>query len=129
MVLPIGLLKAGEDAQVRADIAAVAEACHAQHAGLKVIIETALLTREEKIRACRLSQEAGADFVKTSTGFAKRGATVDDVRLMRETVGPEMGVKAAGGIHSYEEAQAMIAAGASRIGASRSITILEGAEQ
>ncbi len=128
MVLPIGLLKAGEDEAVKGDIAAVAAVCHAEGAHLKVIIEAALLTDEEKVRACKLAKEAGADFVKTSTGFASGGATVEDVALMRRTVGPEMGVKAAGGIHTYEEAMAMIEAGANRIGASRSLQIIAGAE-
>ncbi len=127
MVLPIGRLKAGEDDTVRGDIAAVAAACHAHGALLKVIIEAVLLTDDEKVRACMLAKDARADFVKTSTGFAAGGATVDDVALMRETVGPEMGVKAAGGIHTYEEALAMIEAGATRIGASRGIAIIGGA--
>ena len=129
MVLPIGLLKAGETTRVQSDIAAITAACHAHGAHLKVIIEAALLTDEEKVTACRLAQAAGADFVKTSTGFAKSGATVADVALMRQTVGPEMGVKAAGGIHSYEEALAMISAGATRIGASRTRDILQGAPE
>ena len=127
MVLPIGRLKAGEDNAVRADIAAVAAACHAHGALLKVIIEAVLLTDDEKVRACTLAKDARADFVKTSTGFAAGGATVEDVTLMRETVGPKMGVKAAGGIHTYEEAVAMIEAGATRIGASRGIAIIGGA--
>ncbi|MGC9348323.1 MAG: deoxyribose-phosphate aldolase [Anaerolineae bacterium] len=129
MVLAIGRLKAGADDQVRGDVAAVAGVCHAQGALLKVIIETALLTEDEKVRACELCQEAGADFVKTSTGFAAGGATVADVALMREIVGPDMGVKAAGGIHTYEEAMAMIEAGATRIGASRGVTIVGGAPE
>ena len=127
MVLPIGRLKAGEDNAVRADIAAVAAACHAHGALLKVIIEAVLLTDDEKVRACTLAKDARADFVKTSTGFAAGGATVEDVTLMRETVGPKMGVKAAGGIHTYKEAVAMIEAGATRIGASRGIAIIGGA--
>jgi deoxyribose-phosphate aldolase len=127
MVLPIGRLKADEDSAVYADIAAVAAVCHAHGALLKVIIEAVLLTDDEKVRACTLAKDARADFVKTSTGFAAGGATVEDVALMRETVGPEMGVKAAGGIHTYEEAVAMIEAGATRIGASRGITIIDGA--
>jgi deoxyribose-phosphate aldolase len=129
MVLAIGYLKAGADERVRGDIAAVAGVCHAHDALLKVIIETALLTDGEKVRACELSQEAGADFVKTSTGFAATGATVEDVTLMREAVGPDMGVKAAGGIHTYDEAIAMIEAGATRIGASRGVTIVGGAPE
>jgi deoxyribose-phosphate aldolase len=127
MVIPIGLLKAGDRDAVRGDIGAVAAVAHAHGALLKVIIETALLTDEEKVTACTLAKEAGADFVKTSTGFAASGAKVEDVALMRDTVGPAMGIKAAGGIHNYEEALAMIEAGATRIGASRSLTILDGA--
>jgi len=109
---------------VRDDIAAVKQACG--DALLKVIIETSLLTDEEKVLACRLSQEAGADFVKTSTGFAGGGATVEDVALMRRTVGDGMGVKASGGVRTTEDARRMIAAGASRIGASASVTIVGG---
>jgi deoxyribose-phosphate aldolase len=127
MVLPIGHLKTGDHAVVENDIRAVAALCHAHDALLKVIIEAFLLTDDEKIAACTLAQRAGADFVKTSTGFAGGGATVEDVKLMRETVGPEMGVKAAGGIHTYDEAIAMIEAGATRIGASQGITIIQGA--
>ena len=128
MVLSIGRLKAGEEAAACDDIAAVAAVCHAHGALLKVIIEAALLTTAEKVTACRLAQEAQADFVKTSTGFARSGAAVADVALLRRTVGPKMGVKAAGGIRTYEQALAMIAAGASRIGASAGITILASAE-
>jgi deoxyribose-phosphate aldolase len=124
MVIPIGLLKAGRTAEVRDDIATVRQACG--DALLKVIIETSLLTDEEKVLACRLSQEAGADFVKTSTGFAGGGATVEDVALMRRTVGDGMGVKASGGVRTTEDARRMIAAGASRIGASASVTIVGG---
>lgn len=122
MVIPIGLLKAGQADAVRDDIAATKEACG--KAVLKVIIETALLTDEQKVLACQLSKEAGADFVKTSTGFAGGGATVHDIALMRKTVGPEMGVKASGGVRSTEDAFAMIEAGASRIGASASVRII-----
>jgi deoxyribose-phosphate aldolase len=129
MVIAIGMLKAGKATLVREDIAAVAGVCHAGGAILKVIIEAALLTDAEKVTACELCVAAGADFVKTSTGFASGGATVADVALMRKTVGPKMGVKAAGGIHNYEEAVAMIEAGATRIGASRGITIVEGAPE
>lgn len=128
MVIAIGQLKAGEEAAVRDDIAALAAVCHAHGALLKVIIEAALLSAAEKVTACRLAQEARADFVKTSTGFARSGATVADIALLRRTVGPEMGVKAAGGIRTYEQALAMIEAGASRIGASAGITILASAE-
>ena len=120
----VGELKTGNDDVIRADIAAVAEAAHAGGALLKVIIECCLLTDEEKVRASRLTVEGGADFVKTSTGFSTHGATVEDVRLMRETVGPDFGVKAAGGIHSAEEAFAMIEAGANRLGVSASVAIL-----
>lgn len=127
MVLLIGALKAGEHDQVQADIAAVAEVCHDKGGLLKVILETALLTDDEKVTACKLAQTAGADFVKTSTGFASHGATVADVRLMRSTVAPQMGVKAAGGIHSYEEAMDLIEAGATRIGASAGVQIIGGA--
>lgn len=127
MVLPIGLLKAGKVEVVRDDVAALAAICHTQGALLKVIIEAALLTDAEKVAACEASKQAGADFVKTSTGFAKGGATVADVALMRRTVGPDMGVKAAGGIGSYADAMAMIDAGATRIGASKGVAILEGA--
>lgn len=127
MVLHIGALKAGEHDRVKADIAAVADVCHDKGGLLKVILETALLTDDEKATACKLAQKAGADFVKTSTGFASHGATVPDVRLMRDAVGPQMGVKAAGGIHSYEEAMDLIEAGATRIGASASVQIIGGA--
>lgn len=129
MVIPVGLLKAGKTREVREDIAAVAAACHGQGAILKVILETALLTDDEKVTACKLCQEAGADFVKTSTGFSTGGATAADIALMRKTVGPDMGVKAAGGIHNYAEAMAMIEAGATRIGASKGIAIVEGAPE
>ena len=124
MVIHLGALKARDDGAVRDEIAALADACHARQALLKVIIETVLLEDEEKVVACRLAQEAGADFVKTSTGFAGGGATVDDVRLMRQTVGAEMGVKAAGGIRTYEAAVTMIEAGASRIGTSSGVDIV-----
>ena len=108
------------------DIAAVVKAAHAGGAIVKVIIETCLLTEEEKVLACELSKAAGADFVKTSTGFSTAGATTQDIVLMRKTVGPELGVKAAGGVRTRETAEAMIAAGATRIGASSSRAILEG---
>jgi len=125
MVINIGALKAGNQDLAQEDIAAVAVACHRNGALLKVIIETALLEEAERVTACQLAQAAGADFVKTSTGFASGGATVEDVRLMRKTVGPAMGVKAAGGIHSYAEALAMIEAGATRLGASAGVQIVE----
>ena len=122
MVINIGAAKDGDWALVESDIAAVKAACG--EAKLKVIIETCLLTDEEKVKACIAAKNANADFVKTSTGFSKAGAKVEDVRLMRETVGPDMGVKAAGGIHNRAEAEAMIAAGATRIGASSGIAIV-----
>ncbi len=128
MVMNIGAMKGGDYQLVYEDIQAVAEACHQAEAHLKVIIENAYLTRYEKILACLISQAAGADYVKTSTGFASSGATVEDVALMRRVVGPRTGVKAAGGIRSWESAQAMIAAGATRIGASSSIKILQEAK-
>jgi deoxyribose-phosphate aldolase len=127
MVINIGMLKACNDQWVEDDIRAVTEVAHRGEAICKVIIETALLTDEEKTRACLLAKRAGADFVKTSTGFSKAGATVADVALMRSTVGPVMGVKAAGGIRTREDALAMAAAGASRIGASASVKIVENA--
>jgi deoxyribose-phosphate aldolase len=126
MVINIGALKSGMQAQVREDIARVADACHEAGTLCKVIIETGLLTDEEKVIACRLAQQAKADFVKTSTGYAKGGATVFDVALMRETVGPKMGVKASGGIRTAEDVQDMIAAGATRIGASAGVKIVTG---
>ncbi len=127
MVIPIGALKSGESEAVKTDIAAVVNAAHAGGAIVKVIIETALLTDEEKRLACRLAKEAGAEFVKTSTGFSSAGATAYDVALMRETVGAQMGVKASGGIRTIEDLRAMVAAGANRIGASASVKIVEGA--
>jgi deoxyribose-phosphate aldolase len=129
MVINVGALKSRDYELVERDIASIARACHAGNAILKVIIEAALLTDEEKVVACQLAKVAGADFVKTSTGFGPGGATVQDVALMRRVVGPKMGVKAAGGIRTYEDAQKMIAAGASRIGASASIKIIQGAEK
>jgi deoxyribose-phosphate aldolase len=127
MVLAVGALKSGLDDVVQRDIAAVAEVCHRLSARLKVILETGLLEDAEKVRACRLAQAAGADFVKTSTGFAKGGATVADVELMRRTVGPVLGVKASGGVRDQHTAESMIAAGATRIGASASVAIVRGA--
>ena len=124
MVQNIGALLSGDEQTVREDIKAVALATHAGNAILKVILDNAFLTDEQIKRACELAVEAGADFVKTSTGFAKSGAKAADVRLMRETVGDKLGVKAAGGIHTKAEALAMIEAGASRIGASASIAIV-----
>jgi deoxyribose-phosphate aldolase len=125
MVINVGALKSQEYVLVQQDVATVAQACHAKGAILKVIIEAALLTDDEKIAACYLAQEAGADFVKTSTGFGPGGATVEDVALMRRTVGPTMGIKAAGGIRTYRDALAMIGAGATRIGASAGCTIVQ----
>jgi deoxyribose-phosphate aldolase len=126
MVINVGALKSRDYELVERDIASVANACHAGNAILKVIIEAALLTDEEKVAACQLAKVARADFVKTSTGFGPGGATPEDVALMRSVVGPTIGVKAAGGIRSYEDAQKMIAAGASRIGASASVKIIQG---
>jgi len=127
MVINVGALKSRDYELVERDIASIARACHAGNAILKVIIEAALLTDDEKVVACQLAKVAGADFVKTSTGFGPGGATVEDVALMRRVVGPTMGVKAAGGIRTLEDAQRMVAAGASRIGASASIKIVSGA--
>jgi deoxyribose-phosphate aldolase len=124
-VINIGALKSKDYALVARDIAVVAATAHAGGALVKVIIEAALLTDEEKFIACKLSKEAGADFVKTSTGFASGGATRHDVALMRRAVGPDMGVKAAGGIKSYQDAQKLIEAGATRIGASASVKIMQ----
>jgi deoxyribose-phosphate aldolase len=126
MVINIGALKSGDHECVRADIAAVAQAAHDAGAIVKVILETALLTDDEKAIACTMAKLAKADFVKTSTGFSKHGATVHDVALMREIVGPGMGVKASGGVRTLEDVKAMAAAGATRIGASASVKIVEG---
>ncbi|HDP1313423.1 deoxyribose-phosphate aldolase [Enterococcus faecalis] len=126
MVINIGALKSQQYDYVRQDIQGVVDAAKGK-ALVKVIIETALLTDEEKVKACELAKEAGADFVKTSTGFSTGGAKVADIRLMRETVGPDMGVKASGGVHNAEEALAMIEAGATRIGASTGVAIVSGA--
>lgn len=125
MVLNIGALKDGDDSYVRDDIAAVRKAC-GDGVALKVILETCLLTKAEIERACKLSMEAGADFVKTSTGFSTGGAKAEDVALMRRTVGDKMGVKASGGIHTAAEAQAMIDAGANRLGTSATLAIIKG---
>jgi deoxyribose-phosphate aldolase len=125
MVINIGALKDQNDDLVENDIRAVVEAAKGK-ALTKVIIETSLLTKEEKIRACQLSVKAGADYVKTSTGFSTGGATFDDIALMRQTVGPDIGVKASGGVRSTEDAQKMIEAGATRIGASSSVAIIKG---
>src|SRR5437773_7837431 len=125
MVINIGALKSGDDCAVEDDIKAVVEAAHENHILCKVIIETALLTDEEKVRACLAAKNAGADFVKTSTGFAKGGATVHDVSLMRKTVGRTLGVKASGGVKGIEDARAMFEAGATRIGASVGVKIAQ----
>lgn len=125
MIIPVGVLKDKDYIAVENDIRAVVEAAKSK-ALTKVIIETCLLTDEEKIMACKLSKSAGADFVKTSTGFSTAGATVKDIRLMRETVGEQMGVKASGGVRSREDADAMIKAGATRIGTSNGVKIVEG---
>jgi len=129
MVINIGALKDKDYDYVRNDIAEIVKVAHEKGAKVKVIIETCYLTDEEKVKACELAKEAGADFVKTSTGFGTGGATVEDVKLMRKMVGPEMGVKAAGGVHTYEQALAMIEAGATRIGASHGVQIVEGARR
>ena len=128
MVLNVGALKTGDLKTVEEDIKVVRREA-GQSVLLKVIIETCLLTNDEKIKACEIAQTAGADYVKTSTGFSSGGATVDDVGLMRETVGSEMGVKASGGIKDFETAAAMIAAGATRIGAGAGVAIVGGAKQ
>ena len=129
MVINIGALKGGEYDLVERDIAMVTRTCHNNGALCKVIIETALLTDEEKVKACELAKKAGADYVKTSTGFGPGGATVADVALMRRVVGPRMGVKAAGGIRSYAEAKGMVQAGATRIGASAGVKIVQEAKK
>jgi deoxyribose-phosphate aldolase len=127
MVLNIGALKSGDFDTVREDISAVRDAA-APPAVLKVIIETCLLSDVEKIRACEMAREARADFVKTSTGFSTGGATLEDVALMRKTVGSDIGVKASGGIKDFETAVAMIAAGATRIGAGAGVEIIKAAK-
>lgn len=128
MVINIGALKSGDDCAVEDDIRAVADAAHENHVLCKVIIETALLTDEEKVRACLAAKNAGADFVKTSTGFSKGGATVHDISLMRRTVGTALGVKASGGVKGIDDARAMFEAGATRIGASVGVKIAQEAE-
>lgn len=125
MVINIGALKARDHDLVAKDINAIVRMAHASGALVKVIIETSLLTNEEKEIACLLTKQAGADFVKTSTGFSGGGATVEDVALIRRVVGPEMGIKAAGGVKTYEDAKNMIAAGATRIGASAGVKIAQ----
>ncbi|PZT54172.1 deoxyribose-phosphate aldolase [Paenibacillus silvae] len=126
MVINISALKDGNDDYVEQDIRAVVDA--AAGTLVKVIIETCLLTDDEKVRACQAAVRAGADFVKTSTGFSTGGATPEDIALMRRTVGPDMGVKASGGVRSLEDMQKMIEAGATRIGASSGVKIMQGGE-
>jgi deoxyribose-phosphate aldolase len=123
MVINVGAIKSGEFDFVKSDIAAVVQAVKGK-ALVKVILETCLLTEEEKVRSCKICKEAGADFVKTSTGFSSGGATVEDIKLMRSIVKPNLGVKASGGIRDYKTAKDMVDAGASRIGASASIAIV-----
>ena len=125
MVINVGKLKSGDDCAVEDDISAVVQAAHENHILCKVIIETALLTDEEKVRACLAAKNAGADFVKTSTGFSKGGATAHDVALMRHTVGKSLGVKASGGVKGIDDARAMFEAGATRIGASVGVKIAQ----
>ena len=126
MVINIGALKARDLELVARDIFGVVQTAHARDVIVKVILETTLLSDEEKTLACLISKEAGADFVKTSTGFAGGGATAHDVALMRRVVGPEMGVKASGGVRTYEDAESMVKAGATRIGASAGVKIIQG---
>ncbi len=123
MVINIGAAKAGDFELVERDIRAVVEAANGTL--VKVIIETCLLTDEEKVKACLASVAAGADYVKTSTGFSTGGATVEDVKLMRETVGPDIGVKASGGVRSYADMEAMVEAGATRIGTSSGVLLMQ----
>lgn len=125
MVINVGALRSGDHDTVKSDIHEVVKVSHAARAIVKVILETALLSDAQKTTACNLAKQAGADFVKTSTGFARAGATPQDVALMRQTVGPQMGVKAAGGIRTLEDLKRMVEAGATRIGASASIAIVE----
>lgn len=125
MVIPVGMLKGGQYQVVLDDIRRVVEVSHGGGAIVKVILEMALLARAEKIIGCLLSQAAGADFVKTSTGFGPGGATLEDVELMRRVVGPELGVKAAGGVRSLADARAMLSAGATRLGTSAGVKIVE----
>lgn len=127
MVQNVGALRSGDAGRVRLDIQEVARVCHGGSAVLKVILENALLTDAQKVQACELAKEAGADFVKTSTGFAASGATAGDVALMRRTAGGSMGVKAAGGIRTFDDFRRMVAAGANRIGASASVAIVRAA--
>ena len=123
VVINLGALKGAQYELVEQDIAAVTEICHANDVLCKAILETGLLTEDEKVKACQLAQAAGADFVKTGTGYGPTGATTHDVMLMRRTVGPDMGVKAAGGIRTYQDAVALLRAGATRLGASASSSV------
>jgi deoxyribose-phosphate aldolase len=129
VVQNVGAIKSGDDEAAEADMRAVVEACHRGGAICKVILETALLSASEKVRSCLAAQRAGADFVKTSTGFAAAGATVEDVALMRAAVGRSMGVKAAGGIRTLDDMRKMVASGATRIGSSASVKIVEEASR
>lgn len=124
MVIHVGMVKSGDWEYVKQDISSVVEAANGM-AMVKVILETCLLTEEEKVKACRICKESGADFVKTSTGFSNGGATIEDVALMRRTVGADMGVKAAGGIRSLRDAKAMVEAGATRLGTSSGVSIVQ----
>lgn len=128
MVINVGALKSGQDHFVKQDIQAVVHTA-AEKALTKVIIETSLLTKEEKMRACQLAKQAGADFVKTSTGFSSGGATYEDIEMMRQVVGPEMGIKASGGVRDIETMHKMIEAGATRIGASAGVSIITGKKE
>jgi len=129
MVISVGTLKARDDSAVRAEIESLATSAHERQAILKVIIEASLLSEEEKFRACKIAREAKADFVKTSTGFSSAGATVGDVALMRSVVGPEMGVKASGGVKTLADLLKMVDAGASRIGTSNGVGIVREAQE
>ena len=130
MVINVGALKSGDDCLVEHDIRSVAQVAHEYDAICKVIIETALLTDDEKVRACQAAKKAGADFVKTSTGFSKGGATVEDIRLMARTVAPrKLGVKASGGVRTYADVIKMVEAGATRVGSSNSVNIVQEATQ
>jgi deoxyribose-phosphate aldolase len=126
MVMHIGMLKSGEYDYVEHDICGVVETAHSAKVLVKVIIETGLLNDDEKVKACALAKHAGADFVKTSTGFVEGGATIKDIALMRKVVGPELGIKASGGIRSKKQALALLAAGATRLGTSAGVKIVAG---
>jgi deoxyribose-phosphate aldolase len=128
MVINIGAVKGGDDEFTRGQVTAVSQTAHAHATLCKVIIETSYLTNEEKVRVCKIAKEVGADFVKTSTGFSGSGATVEDVALMRHSVGLEMGVKASGGIRSFDDAKRMVAAGATRLGTSNGVRIVQEAQ-